>query len=159
MNVKRFYVYTLTDPRDGSVFYVGKGQGNRLNAHFSEFKRKILVNARKHARIGQIVESGFKPVAQIVHGGLTENEAYRIERRMIGEYSVKKLTNILSGFVTLNDKQIDWAVAMIPEVKDFDQWCREKPRSDLEKSLFKRVLDEMRAMAAGLRPVELICEC
>mgnify|MGYP003582053019 FL=1 len=25
-----YYVYTLTDPFDGFVFYVGKGQGNRV---------------------------------------------------------------------------------------------------------------------------------
>ena len=31
-----FYVYLLRDPRDGSVFYVGKGAGNRVFGHVRE---------------------------------------------------------------------------------------------------------------------------
>ena len=31
-----YYVYTLTDPFDGFVFYVGKGQGNRVFAHVND---------------------------------------------------------------------------------------------------------------------------
>ena len=30
--VLRYYVYALRDPRDGKVFYVGKGVGDRINA-------------------------------------------------------------------------------------------------------------------------------
>ena len=29
------YVYLLTDPRNGEIFYVGKGLGNRVFAHAS----------------------------------------------------------------------------------------------------------------------------
>jgi uncharacterized protein len=29
----RYYVYLLRDPRDGKVFYVGKGVANRVFAH------------------------------------------------------------------------------------------------------------------------------
>ena len=32
----RYYVYALRDPRDGRVFYVGKGRGGRINAHLRE---------------------------------------------------------------------------------------------------------------------------
>ena len=31
--VKKFYVYSLTDPRDLSVFYLGKGTAARSYAH------------------------------------------------------------------------------------------------------------------------------
>lgn len=29
----KYYVYALRDPRDGHVFYVGKGKGSRINVH------------------------------------------------------------------------------------------------------------------------------
>jgi hypothetical protein len=31
MTALRFYVYALIDPRDGEVFYVGKGCGSRAS--------------------------------------------------------------------------------------------------------------------------------
>ena len=31
-----WYVYALIDPRDGRLFYIGKGKGNRVFAHAHE---------------------------------------------------------------------------------------------------------------------------
>ena len=55
-----YYVYELTDPRDGSVFYVGKGKGERVYSHVREFKRKSKhqSNPIKVARIADIIKSG-----------------------------------------------------------------------------------------------------
>lgn len=32
----KFYVYLLKDPRDKSIFYVGKGKGNRVFNHHED---------------------------------------------------------------------------------------------------------------------------
>ena len=32
----RTYVYRLIDPRNGEIFYVGKGQGNRVFSHIRD---------------------------------------------------------------------------------------------------------------------------
>ncbi len=31
----KYYVYTLIDPRDNKIFYVGKGKGNRVFYHIN----------------------------------------------------------------------------------------------------------------------------
>ena len=39
------YVYRLIDPRDGSTFYVGRGQGNRVFEHIKEENGRKLSTA------------------------------------------------------------------------------------------------------------------
>lgn len=39
MNI--YFVYALIDPRDGSIFYIGKGKGIRPYRHLEEAKRVI----------------------------------------------------------------------------------------------------------------------
>jgi len=34
----KYYVYLLSDPISGEIFYVGKGKGNRVFAHFKDTK-------------------------------------------------------------------------------------------------------------------------
>ena len=43
----KYYVYHLIDPRDNSVFYIGKGTGNRINDHQKEALRGALLNVEK----------------------------------------------------------------------------------------------------------------
>ena len=40
------YVYALRDPRDKKVFYVGKGNGNRVFDHFGEAKNEKLSTSK-----------------------------------------------------------------------------------------------------------------
>ena len=49
-----FYVYNLIDPRDKSVFYVGKGKGNRMYKH-----EQYMING-KYSNGNNIINSTFK---------------------------------------------------------------------------------------------------
>lgn len=90
---RRFYVYTLVDPRCGSVFYVGKGQGKRVSAHVAEWRRGEVTNQAKFDRIGAIMDAGLVPMERIVERGLLESEAFKQEAELIAALGRDTLTN------------------------------------------------------------------
>lgn len=100
----RFYVYELVDPRDGSVFYVGKGTGKRDRSHLSEARRRDFRNPAKVALILQIEAEGHEVIVRRVYEGLSEREAFKAERRQIAHYGIANLTNMMRGFTTENDR-------------------------------------------------------
>ena len=94
---KTFYVYTLTDPRNGAVFYVGKGQGSRAFTHTSLVRRGLQdCNLRKCAQIKEIVDGGLEPSVSIVGKHANEFFAFEQERELIA--ATPNLTNIMSGY-------------------------------------------------------------
>lgn len=93
IDVLGFYVYTLKDPRCGSVFYVGKGIGNRIFKHSNlEFDESLKVE-----RIKEIEASGFQVKREIIHFGLTEWEALSAETTLINYLGLSNLTNKIRG--------------------------------------------------------------
>jgi uncharacterized protein len=77
-----YYVYLLTDPRDGDVYYVGKGTGNRCFAHVKEARKTVADSVRdypKLARIREIEASGHGVRIDILRHGLTEPDALLVE--------------------------------------------------------------------------------
>ena len=101
-----WYVYALTDPRDNSIFYIGKGKGNRAFQHLKEKpKNQEMRASQKIERIEEIAKSG--QVAEILilrHGISTEKAAFEIESSLIdfasvlsGNYQLNDLTNIVLG--------------------------------------------------------------
>jgi hypothetical protein len=95
MAASRFYVYALIDPRDGEVFYVGKGCGNRVSDHTRLVRAgKKDSNDIKRLRIAAILATGGEPFEFIVRDQLSEAEAVTIEHRLI--LGMDHLTNILS---------------------------------------------------------------
>lgn len=89
-----FYVYLYTDPRDGEIFYVGKGYGNRAFAHLKEESEKEKVK-----RIQDIRNDGQEPrIEVLVHGIENDETAKKIEASVIDLIGITKLTNLQRGY-------------------------------------------------------------
>lgn len=90
-----YYVYTLTDPRSGGVFYVGKGKGDRVSAHVKQALKGT--NSHKCNKIREILAAGLEVPADIVRRFKNEDAAYRYEKRLIAKIGLENLTNIEPG--------------------------------------------------------------
>ncbi len=97
-----FYVYSLVDPRNRKIFYIGKGSGNRVFQHCEaailEDEESLKLNL-----IRDIMASGAKVEYYILRHKLSEKEALQIESVLIDFLTYPKfntehvLTNIVSG--------------------------------------------------------------
>ena len=90
-----YYVYELIDPRDDSVFYVGKGKKGRIDQHEVEAAKGR--QSRKCDRIREIEADGRKIVKRKVSHHKDEVEAYDAEIERIDFYGLASLTNMQSG--------------------------------------------------------------
>lgn len=87
------YVYLLVDPRNGEVFYVGKGVGGRCLEH--DYAEE---GARKAARFAEIKAAGLEVKVDIIrHGMATKEEALLVESSVIDVYGIENLTNKVKG--------------------------------------------------------------
>lgn len=83
----KYYVYALRDPRDGSVFYVGKGRRNRWFDHIKDSVKDADRSSLKLERIRQIESAGLRVDVFIVrHGISSEKVAFEIEAAVIHAY-------------------------------------------------------------------------
>lgn len=94
----KYYVYELVDPRDDSVFYVGKGCGKRVDSHEKEARAGIA--SKKCDRIRAIRQSGQAVGKRIVARFDDERLAYAHESMLIERHG-SVLTN--RGSVTTPD--------------------------------------------------------
>lgn len=107
---KRYYVYCLVDTRDASIFYIGKGYGNRAFAHEKYALGESTYNEvdednesdqqLKVAKIREIASSGNEVEKIILSYGLTENEAFSSENTLINFIRLTSdidLTNLVKG--------------------------------------------------------------
>lgn len=87
------YVYVYVDPRDDSIFYVGKGKGSRALAHLSDGKE-----SDKTQKIAELKALGINPRIELIRHNLkTDQEAAAIESSCIDAIGVKNLTNEIKG--------------------------------------------------------------
>lgn len=91
----RFYVYELIDPRNGSVFYVGKGQGDRINQH--EYEAKNGRVSDKYDTIRAIIQNGLYVVKRKVAQFEDEVSAYAFEALHMESFKKGDLTNKAAG--------------------------------------------------------------
>ena len=92
-----YYVYVLVDPRDDSIFYVGKGTDQRLLDHGDEALLEVESGARsgKIASIREIRAVGLEPRIDVVRHGLCEEQAFHVEGALID--CLEGLTNRVKG--------------------------------------------------------------
>lgn len=94
----RYYVYLLSDPVDGKIFYVGKGVGNRVFAH-----AEAALGSDEHRasdkldRIRAIHDAGLAVHYELLRIGLTEQAAFEVEAAAIQLLGLHDLTNLVSG--------------------------------------------------------------
>ena len=122
------YVYVYIDPRDGSIFYVGRGQGNRAFAQLSSRTEGPTVD-----RLAEITGSGLEPGIEIVAHGLRDaREAGRVEAALIDALGGPgKLTNRVRG--------IDSSTLGRMTVHEVIAHYSRKPANIREKALIIRI--------------------
>ncbi len=113
----KYYVYLLVDPRTSRIFYVGKGQDERVLAHFKDAVTKEDQN-KKLNMIREIKQSGHEVKYYIARHGMSEGEALTVESVLIdllthSEFNLLEgLTNSVKGH-----KQEIYGIKTIEEIE------------------------------------------
>lgn len=98
--LKEYYVYLLMDPKDDSVFYIGKGTGKRAEAHMRE-ARESDSETRKLEKIREIESregTNNKLKIRVIARFDSEDKAYAVESVLMHwMYNFEHLTNIQPG--------------------------------------------------------------
>lgn len=91
-----YYVYFLKNPNDRNIFYIGKGNANRVYTHLNLEDIQDAITD-KVAIIKEIINSGKIPEAFIIRHGLNEETAFEIESTLIDFVGINNITNVQRG--------------------------------------------------------------
>lgn len=91
-----YYVYLLSDPRDGRIFYVGKGKGNRVFAHAKDALDDEHVTDKLEL-IRDIRKAGLKVGYELLRFAMTDRTAFDVEAAAIQLLGLDGLTNLVAG--------------------------------------------------------------
>lgn len=94
---EKYYVYHLIDPRNGQVFYVGKGSGDRINHHERDARKLRFANTEKESVIHDIWDAGLSVKKEIVARFNVEANAFQFEKSEIFRIGHANLTNVCGG--------------------------------------------------------------
>lgn len=102
-----FYVYALRDPRDKTVFYVGKGVRNRWFDHIAEARTTTDGANLKLDRIRAIEAAGLEVEAFVIRSGIpTEKSAYDVEASVIHAYRLLEKSGQSKGIELSNIAEV-----------------------------------------------------
>lgn len=141
---KSCYVYYLEDPRDRSIFYVGKGQGDRVFQHMKEaeiYLGQESAPTEKLDRIRDILSTNLRPRHVILRSGLDEDEALEVEAAMIDLLGIENLTNMVRGLGTdrgIREAERLYAPAQRkPRNHNFEFICQDECKLEYPTILFR----------------------
>lgn len=102
--MNKYYTYLLKDPRNGEVFYVGKGcptgrnlKENRYDKHYKDVKAGRLPNNNNGDLFRRIKSIGSKPDVELVIERVDEYTALAMEAAYIEFYGIDNLCNYQLG--------------------------------------------------------------
>lgn len=87
-----FYVYEFAYS-DGTVFYVGKGSGDRIQSHLYDARSKRPNVSRVALTIRAIWQRGEKVIIRKVYNNISDQEATDLETEVIERYGYEHLVN------------------------------------------------------------------
>lgn len=101
------YVYALVDPRDETIFYVGKASANnRAFNHLKSSKDETGGKGSKNHLIAEIRSFELEPRVDIIrHGLIDEQTAFEVEAAVIDALGLENLTNEVLGHNIIRGRQ------------------------------------------------------
>jgi hypothetical protein len=116
-NLLGHYVYVYVDPRDGEVFYIGKGVGARAMAHL------VSTGETRKAIRDAVLEPRIDVVA---HKLRDDEEAFRVEAALIEHLETARLTNEVRGWRSTESRRkflADFVMECAPRWVDVTDPC------------------------------------
>ncbi len=144
-NGYKFYCYYLIDPRDESVFYVGKGTKDRIFNHERNVFNGKIQNLSKTVKIREILRECGYVKKQIVAFSNNEFDAYSVERLHIHVH-YQNLTNSQPPRINRVEQSKNEAKYCLSQVVPFDLWKRLKNPTEKEIQLYHWAIEKLKRM-------------